>query len=132
MRHTRWLFLAAIAAIVFVVGATYIKRRDVLSHETTTRPRPLAAGVDGAANDWSYTVFKGDQKHFTVRARNIREIKEPSVTELEGVELQLFLANGTKSDLIRSEQAQFDSAAKSLYSEGDVDIIMGVPDNQPP
>ena len=48
------------------------------------------------------------------------------------MELQLFHENGEKSDLIRSEKAQFDTAAKSLYSDGEVDIIMGVPDGQPP
>ena len=52
--------------------------------------------------------------------------------ELEGVELQLFHEDGEKSDLIRSEKAQFDTAAKTLYSDGDVDIIMGVPADQPP
>ena len=96
------------------------------------QPKPLETGVDGRANDWQHTVFKGDQKHFTIRARNIREIKEPSLMELEGVELQLFHDDGEKSDLIRSEKAQFDTAAKTLYSDGEVDIIMGVPADQPP
>ncbi|MBZ5635213.1 MAG: LPS export ABC transporter periplasmic protein LptC [Acidobacteriia bacterium] len=132
MRPTRWLFLAAIVAIVFMVGATYIKRRDMLEKETPVQPKPLETGIDGRANDWQHTVFKGDQKHFTIRARNIREQKEPSLMELEGVELQLFHENGEKSDLIRSEKAQFDTAAKILYSDGDVDITMGVPADQPP
>ncbi len=46
--------------------------------------------------------------------------------------MQLFHENGEKSDLIRSEKAEFDTAAKTLYSDGEVDIIMGVPDGQPP
>lgn len=132
MRHTRWLFLAAIVAIVVMVGVTYIKRRDVLAREIPVHPAPLETGVDGRANDWQHTVFKGDQKHFTIRARNIREIKEPSLMELEGVELQLFHENGEKSDLIRSDKAQFDTAAKTLYSDGEVDIIMGVPEGEQP
>jgi lipopolysaccharide export system protein LptA len=132
MRHTRWLFLAAIVAIVVMVGATYLKRRDILASEHPVLPTPLETGVDGRANDWQHTVFKGDKKHFTIRARNIREIKEPSLAELEGVELQLFHENGEKSDLIRSEKAQFDTAAKTLYSDGEVDIVMGVPADQLP
>jgi lipopolysaccharide export system protein LptA len=48
------------------------------------------------------------------------------------VELQLFHDNGEKSDLIRSSKAQFDVNAKTLYSDGEVDIIMGVPADQPP
>jgi len=132
MRHTRWLFLAAIAVIVVMVGVTYIKRRDILAKEVVVQPKPLETGLDGRANDWQHTVFKGDQKHFTIRARNIREINEPNLTELEGVELQLFHEDGEKSDLISSDKAQFDVAAKTLYSDGEVDIIMGVPADQPP
>ena len=132
MRHTRWLFLAAIAAIVFMVVATYLKRRDILANEPRVLPKPLEAGLDGRANDWEHTVFKGDKKHFTIRARNIREIKEPSLMELEGVELQLFRNDGEKSDVIRSEAAQFDTSAKTLYSDGEVDITMGVPVDGPP
>lgn len=132
MRHTRWLFLAAIFAIVFMVGATYIKRRDDLGKEVSVKPKPLETGVNGRANDWQHTVFNGDKKHFTIRARDIREIKEPSLMELQGVELQLFHADGAKSDLIRSEKAQFDTATKTLYSDGEVDITMGVPADEPP
>ncbi len=80
MRHTRWLFLAAIVAIVFVVGAAYVKRRDILEKEVPVHPKLLETGVEGRANnDWQYTVFKGDQKHFTIRARKFRALKEPSL-----------------------------------------------------
>ncbi len=132
MRRTRWLFLAAIFAIIFLVGATYLKRKEALEKETPVHPKPLEAGIDGRANDWEHTVFKGDKKQFTIRARNIREVKEPSVMELEGVELQLFHADGEKSDLIRSEAAQFDTNSKTLYSDGEVDITMGVSVDAPP
>ena len=132
MRHTRWLFLAAIVAIVFLVVASYLKRRDILAKDTPVHPKPLETGIDGRANDWQHTVFKGDKKHFTIRARNIREIQEPSLMELEGVDLQLFSDDGQKSDLIHSEKAQFDTDAKTLYSDGDVDITMDVPENQEP
>ena len=131
MRRTRWLFLAAIFAIIFLVGATYLKRREALEKETPVHPKPLETGIDGRANDWQYTVFKGDKKQFTIRARNIREVKD-STSELEGVELQLFTQDGEKSDLIRSEAAQFDVNSKTLYSDGEVDITMGVPVEGPP
>src|ERR1700736_2621642 len=131
MRHTRWLFLAAIVAIVFMVGVPYYKRQAIRANEVVVHPKPLESGIDGRANDWQHTVFKGDKKHFTIRARNIREKKEPSLMELEGVELQLFHDDGEKSDLIRSAAAQFDTVAKTLYSDGEVEITMGVPADQP-
>ena len=61
----------------------------------------------------------------TVRARSFRQIKAPSVMELEGVELQLFHKEGDQFDLVKSATALFDMAAKTLYSEGDVEISMG-------
>jgi lipopolysaccharide export system protein LptA len=127
MRRTRWLFLAAIVAVIFAVGASYIKRKEILDKDVPIHPKPLESGVDARSNDWEHTVFKGDKKHFTVRARNIREKSQTSVVELEGVELQLFRDDGEKSDLIRSETAQFDTVAKTLFSDGDVEITMGVP-----
>ncbi len=96
MRHTRWLFLAAIVAIVFMVGATYYKNRAILAKDVVVQPKPLEKGVDARSDYWVHTVFKGDQKHFTIRARNMRVIKEPSLMELEGVELQLFHDDGEK------------------------------------
>jgi lipopolysaccharide export system protein LptA len=132
MRHTRWLFLAAIVAIVFLVGAAYVKRRNILEKVVSVQPKPLETGVDGRADEWQHTVFKGDHKHFTIRAHKLREIQEPNLSELEGVDLQLFSEDGQKSDLIHSEKAQFDVAAKTLYSEGEVEIIMDVPADQPP
>ena len=44
--------------------------------------------------------------------------------ELDGVELQLFHKDGDQFDLVRSAKAQFDIAAKTLYSDGAVEIIM--------
>jgi lipopolysaccharide export system protein LptA len=132
MRRTRWLFLAAIVAVIFAVSVSFIKRKEILDREVQAHPKPLETGVEASSANWEHTEFKGDKKHYTVRARNFRQIKEPSVVELEGVELQLFRNDGEKSDLIRSESAQFDMAAKTLYSDGAVEITMGVPaDGQP-
>jgi len=132
MRRTRWLFLAAIVAVIFAVSVSFIKRKGILDSEVQAHPKPLDTGVEASSANWEHTEFKGDKKHYTVRARNFRQIKEPSVVELEGVELQLFRNDGEKSDLIRSEKAQFDMAAKTLFSDGDVEITMGVPaDGQP-
>ncbi|HEY2843209.1 MAG TPA: LPS export ABC transporter periplasmic protein LptC, partial [Bryobacteraceae bacterium] len=131
MRRTRWLFLAAIVAVIFAVGVSYIKRRELLDKDVVAKPKLLDNGIEGAANDWEHTVFKGDRKQFTVRARNIRELNNSTV-ELQGVELQLYRDDGQKSDLIHSETGQFDEVAKTLYSDGEVDIVMGVPADEPP
>ena len=87
-------------------------------------PRPLETGINGTASDWVYTQSDGERPRVTVRAKSFRQVKAPSVMELEGVELQLFHKEGDQFDLVRSAKAQFDIAAKTLYSDGEVDITM--------
>jgi lipopolysaccharide export system protein LptA len=125
MRFSRWLILAAIIAIVAFVAQTYAKRRQTLAREAPAPPAPLETGVDGRASDWVYTQSDGDRPRVTVRAKKFRQIKAPSVMELDGVELQLFHKQGGQFDLVKSDKAQFDIAAKTLFSDGEVEITMG-------
>jgi lipopolysaccharide export system protein LptA len=125
MRFSRWLILIAILSIVAYVGQSYIKRKQVLAKDTPAPPAPLGTGIEGRANDWVYTQSDGEHPRVTVRAHSFRQIKAPSVMELEGVELQLFHKAGDQFDLVKSASAQFDMAAKTLYSDGDVEISMG-------
>ena len=125
MRFSRWLILIAILSIVAFVGQTYIKRKQVLARDAPMPPAPLETGVDGRANDWTYTQSDGERPRVTVRAKSFRQVRAPSVMELQGVELQLFHKEGDQFDLVKSATAQFDMAAKTLYSDGDVEISMG-------
>jgi lipopolysaccharide export system protein LptA len=127
MRLSRWLILAALLAIVAFVGQTYIKRQQTLARDTPAAPPPLETGIDGRASDWVYTQSDGEHPRVTVRAKSFRQVKAPSVMELDGVELQLFHKDGDQFDLVHSAEAQFDIAAKTLYSDGDVDITMARP-----
>ena len=131
MRLSRWLILAAILAIVVFVGQTFIKRQQALARDKPAPPPPLETGIDGRASDWVYTQSDGEHPRVTVRAKSFRQVKAPSVMELNGVELQLFHKDGDQFDLVRSEKAQFDIAAKTLYSDGDVVITMGKPAGKP-
>src|SRR5579863_3617083 len=127
MRRSRWLILAAILGIVVFVGATYFKRKETLAKDAPAAPTPLETGIDGRANDWVYTQSDGTLPRVTIRAKSFRQVKAPSVMELNGVELQLFNRDGSEFDLVRSAQAQFDMSGKALYADGQVDIQMGMP-----
>jgi len=127
MRLSRWLILAALLAIVVFVLQTYIKRQQALAREAPAAPKPLETGINGRASNWVYSQSDGERPRVTVRAKSFRQIKAPSVMELEGVELQLFHRESDEFDLVRSAKAQFDIAAKTLYADGDVDITMARP-----
>src|SRR5438874_3312503 len=102
MRRTRWLFPPAILIILAFIGVTYYKRKALLLKDAPVAPKSLAAGVDVSAQYWTYSEGSATQKRFSIRAKSFRQIKEPSVVELEDVELQLFHKQGTTFDLVHS------------------------------
>ncbi len=132
MRRTRWLFLAAILGIVVSVGATYLKYKSLGERNAPIPPKALDSSLDAASQDWTYTKTVGAQQQFFVRAHTMRKRNDAAFIELEGVELHLFHKDGSQYDLVRCASASFDENAKSLYSDGDVEITMGVPVDGPP
>jgi lipopolysaccharide export system protein LptA len=131
MRRTRWLFLAAILAIVVFVGATYIKRKTGILRDAPPAPARLADDVNAQSQDWTYGDYKGTQQRIFIRAKSMKSIKDTSAVELDDVELHLFHKDGEKYDLVRCATARFDPSAKSLYSDGQVDITRDVPKEGP-
>ncbi len=132
MRFTRPLLLLAIAVIVAATGATYYFARLREQAKTPPKPHPLPEHLSAAAADWSWSHTVEGRPVVEVRARNFRQVKEPSSFELLQVELRVFDKDGARFDQVRSAKAQFDIARGVLYSEGDVQITMGVPAGQAP
>src|SRR5580704_3086701 len=127
MRRTRWLFLAAILAIVVSVGATYVKRKAGFLRDAPDPPKPLEEGLNAQSQKWTYGDFKGTQQRVFIQASSMRQIKDTSAVELEDVELHLFHKEATEYDLVRCAKAQFDPNAKTLFSDGQVEITRDVP-----
>jgi lipopolysaccharide export system protein LptA len=127
MRRTRWLFLAAILAIVVSVGATYVKRKAGFLRDALPPPKPLDEGLNAQSQKWTYGDFKGTQQRVFIQASSMRQIKDTSAVELEDVELHLFHKEATEYDLVRCAKAQFDPNAKTLFSDGPVEITRDVP-----
>src|SRR5271163_47718 len=118
MRRLRWLLPAAIIAIAIWVWTTYSQRKAALESEAPTAPPPLEQGLEGRANDWCYKQNSGDLPRVRICAKNFRQKQEPSLMELEGVELDLYHANGKQFDLVKTASAQFDINGKTLFSDG--------------
>jgi lipopolysaccharide export system protein LptA len=132
MRRVRWLLPVAIVVIGYLVFNTYVARKKSLAANAPAPVKPLEKDTEGRANDWVWVKSDGDRPVVEVRARNFRQIKEPSIMELEGLELHLYHKDAKEYDLVRSPKAQFDIPGKSLYSDADVEITMGVPVDAPP
>jgi lipopolysaccharide export system protein LptA len=132
MRRTRWLFLAAILAIVIFVSATYVKSKAKNLLDAPPAPQRLAEGLNAQSQDWTYGDFNGTRQRVFIRAKSMRQSKDTSAVELEDVELHLFHKDGDKYDLVRCATASFNPTAKTLYSDGQVDITRDVPKEGPP
>ncbi len=131
MRRTRWLFLFAILFIVVAVGATYLKRKGSLEKTAPPRPKPLARNFDGTFDRWKYSDQKGTTPHVEIFADKMRESAGSNALDLEGVDLRLYNKAGTQYNLVRTEKAVCDPAAKTLYADGEVNITMAVPEEGP-
>jgi lipopolysaccharide export system protein LptA len=127
MRRTRRLILLLIVAIAAAVGFIYNKQKTYQARAAPPIPASLPNGTSAKLNGWSWTKDDGNRTVVRVLAKDMREIAEGTRYELQGVDLRLFHKDGTAFDQVKSEKALFDKSDGILYSDGDVEITMGVP-----
>jgi lipopolysaccharide export system protein LptA len=124
MRRMRRLLLAAILAVLAAVGVVYFAQRRDLQASAQPPPASLPDGIQAAADDWHWSRTIDNRPAVELRARNFQQVGEK--TELEGVELKLYQADGVHFDRVTSKAAVFDTTAGTLYSDGEVEITMGM------
>ncbi|NUN03508.1 MAG: LPS export ABC transporter periplasmic protein LptC, partial [Bryobacteraceae bacterium] len=127
MWRARQLILLAILVIVIAVGAVYYLQKAVLARRAPPRPAPIASNLNASAEDWVWSKTEDGRPVVEVRARTFEQVREPAVFNLEGVELRLYEKDGKTYDLVKSARAQFDQSQNVLFSEGEVEITMGIP-----
>ncbi len=121
------MLLLAIVLILGAVGASWYRQRSALSRQAPIPPKSLPLDTAAAMSDWCYTKDQGGRTVAQVCAHNFRQLNEPNRLELEGVEMRLFKPDGKAFDKVRSASAQLDQTSERLYSDGEVEITMGVP-----
>ncbi|MFN3324623.1 MAG: LPS export ABC transporter periplasmic protein LptC [Bryobacteraceae bacterium] len=131
MRRTRWILLVGIVILLGALGLTFYFQREFLRGRAPQRPSPLPDNLNATAEYWSWSNTTNGVTNAEIRARSFREIKDPPSFELEEVELRLYRNDGASFDLVKSASALFDPSAGTMYSEGEVEITMGVPEEGP-
>lgn len=127
MRRLRRLLLVAVGLLLAAVGFTYWARRTMLERRTPPVAAALPHSIQAEGRDWVYTHHEGERPRVEVRATRMRQIAEPAEFELEGVQLRIFHSDGRTYDLVKSAFARFDVKKSELYSDGEVDITLGLP-----
>jgi lipopolysaccharide export system protein LptA len=132
MRGARWLLLVAMAVIVGGVGLTYRAQQKILRDEAPAKPPALPPELNSSSNDWTWTETDSKGcKTANIEAAETKEVKDSSRVDLKNVSLKLYKHCGDTFDLVKSASASFFSGEHRLYSEGDVEITLGVPADEP-
>jgi lipopolysaccharide export system protein LptA len=127
MRRTRLLILASIVAIVAAVGVIYTVQKGLAARSAPPRPAALPERISAKASHWTWTQQIGSMTKVEIVAQDMRQVAEPSRFELTGVELRVFdKSDQSKFDKITSAKADFDINQQVMFSEGEVEIILGM------
>jgi len=127
MRGLRWLLLLFILAIVGGVTATYRLQRREQREKTPPKPAALPLDLNGSAEDYQWSETKDGKPTVAIRAKTLRQEKDSSKAELEGIKLSIYAKDGQHYDLVKSAKATFNQLEGKLISNGDVDITLDVP-----
>lgn len=131
MRRVRWLLLTIILLLLAVLGVTYTVRQEAQRRAAPKAPRSLPLNLNATANDWHWSQTSGDKTVVEVRAKDFRQVREPNQFELTGVDLRLYHKDGKSYDHVTSAKATFDLEAGTLFSDGEVEITMGLRAEEP-
>ncbi|MGA2136356.1 MAG: LPS export ABC transporter periplasmic protein LptC [Bryobacteraceae bacterium] len=138
MRGTRWLIWLILASIVLIVGgvtATYRRQNREWREQAPAKPLAMAADLTSAATDWTWVETSEPPESRTVcfiRAKDARQAKDSNHIVLEKVELRLPSMHGPNYNLVHSNHAEYNQSDKRMYSDGDVDITLAVPNEGQP
>jgi len=129
-RVVRPLILLAFFAVLAGVGATYYARLKLQAGNAPSKPKALDPGTLATSHGWDHQQTSKGGTVLNIHADDFREVEGKD--ELTGVVLDIYNKAGDKYDHVKSAKAEFDMSAGILYSDGDVEITMGVPANEEP
>ncbi|MEO8597191.1 MAG: LPS export ABC transporter periplasmic protein LptC [Candidatus Solibacter sp.] len=129
MRGMRWLLLVAIAAILAGVVYQYRAQQKLRAGSLPETPSPLAANLSATSEHWHYrdTDLKTGRIRSDIEAVGFQQNKDSSRVDLKDVTMKIYGKDGTTYDLVKSAAATFNTAEKSLFSQGDVEITLNLP-----
>ena len=124
MRGMRWLLLVAIAAILGGMVYQYRAQKKLLAGNAPPTPATLSTGLSASAEHWHYrdTDLKTGRIRSDIDAEGFQQVKDASRVDLTNVTMKIYAKDGKTYDLVKSAAAAFNTEAKSLYSQGDVEI----------
>jgi lipopolysaccharide export system protein LptA len=128
MRGTRWLLLAAIAAILGGIGYTYRVQKKAQEQQAPPKPAPLPINLNSSSQLYYWRETDTKTGRVTdIYAEDVRELRDSPRVDLKGVTLKLYSEAGDTYDLVKCSEASFFKNEHRLYADGDVEITLKVP-----
>ncbi len=129
MRGTRWLLLAAIAAIFGGVLVTYYQQKRTIKAASPPRPQALPEELNfvGERSTWSQKPANRACDKYFIEAGSHRQLKDSSRVDMRDVTLKLYAKDCKAYDLVKTAEASFFANEHRFYSEGQVQITLNVP-----
>jgi lipopolysaccharide export system protein LptA len=130
MRRVAPLILLGFVAILSLVGWTYYVRLKQQVASAPQKPKKLAPGTTSVFHGWTYNHTSSEKTVITMHSDDFQELDGKD--ELTGVTLDIFNKDGDTYNHVHCDKAEFDVAKGILYSEGEVEITMKVPEHEKP
>lgn len=127
LRRARWILLVAILALAAFTTRLFLSQRQALRQARPKLSEALPSNTTAAGIQFEHEIASGGKTKALVRARNFRQIKEPNVFLLEGLEMEINGETGSSYHLVKSQSAVFDIPQGSMFSEGEAEITMNLP-----
>lgn len=133
IRRARWLLLLAIVLISAFTAITYVTQRKAARQRRPHLSAKLPPNISATADMWEWEIKEGDRPKCRLRAKKFQQIKDPPMYMLEDLDMEIHKPGATTLDLVKSKKASFDVEKGILYSEGEVELTLNVPQpGQPP
>jgi lipopolysaccharide export system protein LptA len=130
MRRAAPLILLAFVAIVASVGRIYYLRLKAQAAVAPAKLKRLSPGTSATFRGWTYSHTSSEKTVITMHSDDFQELDGKD--ELTGVTLDVFNKDGDTYNHVQCAKAEFDVNRGILYSEGEVQITMKVPEHGGP
>src|SRR5258708_19856219 len=127
MRGARALIVIAIALILAGVALTYREQKAAQIAGAPKAPKALPAHLSSKAENWDWSKTENGRTVVRVLAKTFQQVTDTSKFDVEGVHLSLSHKDNDKIfDKVKRAKAEYDTTTGMLFSEGDVEITMGI------
>lgn len=122
---------ASLGVAVAVVAIAYwqsFARKD----KTLVLPQALPKNVDQQLSGYTYTRSEGPRKIFTVHAARTISLTQGGSMVLQDVYVEIFGPAGTRHDVLRTDQCNYDPKTAELFAAGKVNMELNDFQDEPP